>query len=103
MYTILFCVLPILIALMPYILVALQTYVTILAEAQREELARQRVQALQERTATAQALREAKLAKESNALVLQDIKIETEKLKQQQLKQKLGMTAEEFTPRDYEL
>jgi hypothetical protein len=102
MYTILFCILPILIALMPYVLVALQTYAAILAEAQREELHRQRIAAIQEKTATAQALREAKIAKEHNAVMLQEVKLENELLKQQQLKQKLGLTAEEFTPRDYE-
>jgi ABC-type transport system involved in cytochrome bd biosynthesis fused ATPase/permease subunit len=100
MYTILFCVLPILIALMPYVLVALQTYAAMLAEAQREELAKQRVQALQEKTATAQALRELKIIQEHNKIAIQEEKLNTEVLKQEQLRQRVGSSPDQIRIRD---
>lgn len=102
MYTFLFCILPIAIALIPYIIAGLQGYAAMLSEAAREELHRQRIAAINDRIATNQALLEARLAKESNAVMLQDLKIETEKMKQIQLRQKLGMTSEEFMPENYE-
>ena len=88
--------------LLPILPTVLSSYEKIQDNATREELQRQRIADLQERQLTAQALREAKVAEANNKVMLQDIKIENEKLKERQLRQKLGMTSEEFTPRNYD-
>lgn len=102
MYTFLFIILPIVIALTPIYIVFERLRIEAEDKAAKDRLQQLKIAELEQKQKAAAALMEAKLAKEQNAIVLQDIKIETEKLKQRQLEQKLGMTSQEFNPQNYE-
>lgn len=102
MYTFLFIILPIVIALTPIYIVFERLRIEAEDKAAKDRLQQLKIAELEQKRQAAAALMEAKLAKEQNAIVLQDIKIETEKLKQRQLEQKLGMTSQEFNPQNYE-
>lgn len=102
MYTFLFIILPVVIALTPIYIVFERLRIEAEDKAATDRLQQLKIAELEQKQKAAAAIRDAKLAEAHNKVMLQELKIETEALKQQQLKQKLGMTSQEFNPQNYE-
>ncbi len=101
MYTFLFIILPVVIALTPIYIVFERLRIEAEDKAAKDRLQQLKIAELEQKQKAAAAIH-AKLAEAHNKVMLQELKIETEALKQQQLKQKLGMTSQEFNPQNYE-
>jgi len=100
-----FIIAPLGVALLPYILAAIGLLVKMWADVQ-EEQERDALREARRRAADAIArdreiLRDARLAELQNRVVLGDIRVEIEKLKQEQLEHKLGKNAQPFDAHDY--
>jgi hypothetical protein len=100
-----FIIVPLALALLPYILAAIGFAVKMWADAkeeqERDDLREARRLDIEARTRDREMLRDAKIAEIQNRVVLGDIRVEIEKLKQEQLEQRLGKTAQPFDPNDY--
>lgn len=101
-----FIIVPLALALLPYILAAVgfgvKIYVDVQEEKEQDALREARRREIEARTAEREALADARLAAAWNRAVLGDIQVEILKLKQEQLEQRLGKNAQPFNPADYD-
>jgi hypothetical protein len=100
-----FIIVPLALALLPYILAAIGFAVKMWADAkeeqERDELREARRKAAEAIARDREVLRDARLAEILNRVVLGDINVEIAKLKQEQLEHKLGKSAEPFDPLNF--
>lgn len=101
-----FIIIPLAIALLPYILASIgfgvKIWVDVKEEQEADALREARRREIEARTAERQALADARIADAWNRAVLGDVQVEILKLKQEQLEQRLGKNAQRFDPADYD-
>jgi hypothetical protein len=100
-----FIILPLAIALLPYVLAAIgfivKMWVDMKEEQEADDLREARRRAAEAIADERETLRDMRLAELQNRVVLGDINVEIMKLKQEQLAQRLGKNAEPFDPANY--
>jgi hypothetical protein len=105
----LFVVLPVLIAVGATLSVLGNMSAKSNARTLRDQLTAARIKESEEKRALAAAIREQKIAQEHNKTALHDIRVEREELNRKlaelkvlEMQQKLGLTANEFKPDEYD-
>lgn len=98
----LYCVLPMVIAGTCIIYAIRNAYLTACETQRKIELHKAKLQEAQAKAELHRSTIEMRAAKATNDVILQDTKIEIEKLKLLKLQKDLGLTAPEFSPKDYE-
>jgi len=98
----LYCVLPVFIVGTCVIGAGVKAYLTACEKQRKIELYKAKLQEAQAKAELHRSTIEMRAAKATNDVILQDTKIEIEKLKLLKLQKDMGLTAPEFSPKDYE-
>jgi len=98
----LYCVLPVFIVGACVIGAGVNAYLTACEKQRKIELHNAKLQEAKAKAELHRSTIEMRAAKATNDVILQDTKIEIEKLKLLKLQKELGLTVPEFTPKDYE-
>jgi len=98
----LYCVLTVFIVGACVIGAGMNAYLTACEKQRKIELHNAKLQEAKAKAELHRSTIEMRAAKATNDVILQDTKIEIEKLKLLKLQKELGLTVPEFTPKDYE-
>jgi len=98
----LYCVLPVFIVGACVIGAGVNAYLTACEKQRKIELHNAKLEEAKAKAELHRSTIEMRAAKATNDVILQDTRIEIEKLKLLKLQKEMGLTAPEFTPKDYE-